>query len=178
MHGADPRRPFRPVYDPQTGHGPTRDPRPGEVALQDMNLDPFARLTLVLCRWHFQTFASPESQGWLVALRCATAHVGPDAAGALCYDLLGVVQTLRSSRTTPIAFNTEGCPCCRDWLTPVERQIIQMIDALRHNQQGRARTLAQLLCDGTPDSHLLAVAETYLRRHAPDYAQTAAFSSV
>ena len=55
---------------------------------------------------------------------------------------------------------------------------MQMIDALRHNQQGRARTLAQLLCDGTPDSHLLAVAETYLRHHAPDYAQTAAFSPV
>jgi len=65
----------------------------------------------------------------LIALRCATAQVGPDAAGALCYDLLGVVQTLRSSRTTPIAFNAESCPCCRDWLTAEERQIMQMIDA-------------------------------------------------
>ncbi|WP_322892296.1 hypothetical protein [Yoonia sp. 72] len=141
-----------------------------------MNLDPFARLTLVLLRWHFQTFAVPESQGWLVALRCATAHVGPDAAGALCYDLVGVVQTLRSSRTTPIAFNSESCPCCRDWLTPSERQIMQMIDALRHDQEGRARTLAQFLCDGAPDSNLLAVTQTYLRRHTPYSAQKAAFS--
>ncbi|ARU01919.1 hypothetical protein [Yoonia vestfoldensis] len=176
MHGADPRRPFRPVYDPQADHGPKRDPRPGEVALQDIGLDPFARLTLVLLRSHFQTFAVPESQGWLIALRCATAQVGPDAAGALCYDLLGVVQTLRSSRTTPIAFNAESCPCCRDWLTPAERQIMQMIAALRHNHQGRARTLAQLLCDGAPDSQLLAVTETYLRRNAPDFAHGAAYS--
>jgi hypothetical protein len=178
MSGASPRPPFRPVYTPPSDapHGPSRSPRPDEIAVDDLAPDPFARLTLALLRWHFQTFAAPECQGWLVALRLATTHVGPEAAGPLCYDLVAVVQTLRSSRTTPIAFNSESCPCCRVWLTAEERQIMQMLAALRGDLHGRARTLAQLLCDGTPDSNLLPVAEAYLRRNALDLSLTAGFA--
>ncbi|MGY6697697.1 MAG: hypothetical protein ACXIUW_16955 [Roseinatronobacter sp.] len=78
-----------------------------EVHLDSQNLDQFGRLTLALIRFNFQKFAAPETHGWLLALRCATAHVGPSAAGPLCYDIATLVQTLRSSRSTAFRFNSE-----------------------------------------------------------------------
>lgn len=110
--------------------------------------DPFARLTLALMRWHFQTFATPASQGWLIALRLATSQVGPRAAGPLCYDLVALVQALRAGRSLPFRYNPEGCACCRDWLTPEERQLMGLLDALRQGRTGQARMLPQLLCGG------------------------------
>lgn len=184
MPGAEPGRPFwtrgtgpgptkgsatpRPATD-HTGHGPSRPGKPDEVHLETLAPDFFARLTLALLRWHFQTFAAPDSQGWLTALRCASAHVGPRAAGPLCYDLVALVQTLRSARTSAFAFNPEGCACCRVWLTPEERRLMELMDALRSGQTGRARALVQMLCDGAPSDDLIAAAETYLRRHSPEF---------
>lgn len=141
--------------------------RPGERAVADLGLDPFAELTLALARLHFQTFADPASQGWLAALHLATARVGPRAAGALCYDLVALVQALRSARASAFRFNPEPCACCRAWATPEERQLMDLLAALRAGRTGLARTLVQLLCDGRPDEGVLAMAELYLTRHAP-----------
>lgn len=156
-----------PFWPRRNGHGATRPGRPAEVHVSTLAPDSFASMTLALMRWHFQTFAAPETQGWLMALRCATTHVGPRAAGPLCYDLVALVQALRSARSSPFNFNPEGCACCRVWLTPEERRLMELLEALRHNQTGRAKALVQMLCDGAPDADFLAIAEVYLRRHAP-----------
>lgn len=172
MSGADPL----PHPRPEQGAGGAgwahralgqRPGRPDEVPVAALGLDPFARLTLALMRLHFQTFSDPESQSWLQALRLATAHVGAPRAGALCYDVVGLVQALRTARTSPFRFNPDGCACCRDWLTPEERHICELLEALRFGRMGRARTLVQLLCDGSPDEDLVAVAEMYLHHNAP-----------
>ncbi|MFN6977169.1 MAG: hypothetical protein ACK4OP_03525 [Gemmobacter sp.] len=144
-----------------------RPGRPDEIALDSLMPDPFARLTLSLLRWHFQTFAAPASQGWLRALHCATLHAGPNAAGALCYDLVAVVQALRATRRSSFRFNPEGCACCRVWLTPDERRLVEMIGAVRAGRLGRAQALGQILCDGNPAENLIAMTEVYLNRHAP-----------
>lgn len=148
--------------------GATRAGKPDEVHLDSLNLDPSGRLTLALMRFHFQTFAAPETHGWLLALRCATAQVGPHAAGPLCYDIVTLVQTLRSSRSTAFRFNSEGCACCRVWLTPEERQMMELVQALRQRRTGRARTVVQMLCEGAQGEQLIAAIEQYLRQHAPE----------
>lgn len=181
MSGAEPRppsgprpqaqgsaRPRPPATTVAAAHsGATRPGRPDEVPLAALAPDRFARLTLALLRHHFQTFAAPETQGWLTALRRATTQVGPDVAGRLCYDVAVLVQALRGARRSAFRFNPEGCGCCRDWLTAEERQLMELLDALRQGQTGRARTLVQLLCDGVPDDDLLRTAAAYLQRHAP-----------
>lgn len=157
------------IPDPAGQHGSARPGRPDEVHLSSLAADDFARMTLALMRWHFQTFAAPETQGWLMALRVASAQVGPRGAGAFCYDLVALVQALRAARSSPFRFNPESCACCRDWLTPEERQMMALLEALRRGQTGRARTLVQLLCDGNPDGDLIAMAEVYLRHNAPEH---------
>lgn len=148
--------------------GPTRGGQPDEVHLDSLNLDLFGRLSLTLIRFHFQTFAAPETHGWLLALRCATAHVGPRAAGPLCYDIVTLVQTLRSSRSTAFRFNSEGCACCRVWLTPEERQLMELVQALRQGRTGRARAVVQMLCEGAQGEELIAATQQYLHQHAPE----------
>lgn len=152
---------------------PTRAGRPGEVAVETLCLDPFARLTLVLLRFHFQTFAQPDSQGWLTALRAATVHVGPRAAGPLCYDLVALVQALRHARRSCFNFNRPDCGCCSGWLTVEERQLMQVLSAVRRGQKGAALTHALLLCEGNAAEDLVAMAEVYARRYAPDGAPPA-----
>lgn len=170
MPSVEPRPPFRSQAQAQGPIcGPARRGLPGEAHLSTLAPDPFARLTLALMRFHFQTFTTPETQGWLLALGFATTHVGSRAAGPLCYDLVALVQALRAARSSGFAFNSEGCACCRVWLTPEERRLMELIDALRQSQIGRARTLVQMLCDGVPSDDLMAMAEIYLRRHAPEF---------
>jgi hypothetical protein len=117
---------------------------------------------LALMRWNFQTFAQPGSQSWLMALRVASAHVGATEAGALCYQVTGLVQALRRARATPVAFNPEGCACCRDWVTPDERRLLALLDALARRQSGQAALHAQILCDGAQGDALIAAAQSLL----------------
>lgn len=184
MSGAESRPPFRPenqarpLHDSarraSSGHAaapqiPHNSVRPDEVHVTALPLDAFARLTLALMRLQFQTFAVPETHGWLMALRRATTHVGPRAAGGLCYDLVALVQALRLSRASPFAFNPDGCTNCRVWLTPDERRMMELLDALRNGRTGRARAVAQMLCDGATGDDLIAMAESYLRHNAPAF---------
>lgn len=164
MPGADPRRPI--AQNDAHAH-PTRPGRPDEVSVASLALDPFADLTLALLRLHFQTFAQPDSQGWLMALRRASASAGADRAGALCFDLVAMVQALRGARTSSFHFNPDGCAGCRAWATPEERRLMDLIGALRLGRIGHARAVVQMLCDGMPDTDLLVMADLYVRRHAP-----------
>lgn len=176
MPGAEPwrRGPRRAPGSPRdSDKAARRPPRPGEVALDAIAPDPFARLTLALMRWHFQTFVTPESQGWLMALRHATIHLGVSGAGPLCYDVVALVQALRNSRCTAVAFNPEGCACCRVWLTSPERQLLELLDALRGARTGRARATAQLLCDGDSGTELFGMAQIYVHRQAPEFSRAA-----
>lgn len=165
MSGADPDP--RPNAQPGAPGRHRQDGRPGEQPLAELGLGPFAELTLALMRLHFQTFADPGSQGWLRALHLATERVGPRAAGALCYDLVALVQALRTARVSAFRFNPETCACCRTWATPEERQLMELLAALRAGRTGSARALVQILCDGRPDEDLLTMADLYLTRHAP-----------
>lgn len=152
----------RPSFEGVAQHGQTRAGRPDEVHLDSLALDPFLRLTLSLLRWHFQTFAEPAGHGWLMALRVAASNVGPARAGALCYDVVALVQILRGVRRSPVSFNSEACACCRVWLTPDERRLIEILVQLRKGNLRHARLPAQLLCDGMINEELLAGCENYL----------------
>lgn len=157
----------RPQFPRRRSHVPSREGRPDEIHLDDLRLDPFERLTLALLRWHFQNLAQPDSHGWLMAMRVAAAHVGSRQAGVLCYDIVGALQSLRMARKTPVSFNPEGCGCCRVWVTPDERRLVELLKALRKGQQGQAQIIAQVLCDGVPDTPLLASMQVLLTHHAP-----------
>lgn len=157
--GAPERRGFLP--DPMRRPG-----RPEEWRLDDLDLTPFQHLTLQLCRWHFHAFHVPDSQGWLTALQVATGVVGPAQAGALCYDVVALVEALRAVRRSTFRFNPEACAGCRRWITPDERRLLALLGAVARGQEGRAQTEAQLLCDGSPNPDLVAVARCYAARHA------------
>ena len=101
--GAPERHPLR--ADPVRRPG-----RPEEWRLDDLGLTPFQHLTLRLCRWHFHAFNAPESQGWLRALQLATGEVGAVQAGALCYDVVALVEALRAVRRSTFASTPRPAP--------------------------------------------------------------------
>lgn len=167
MHGHNRARGRARLQFPHSAaYGPARAGKPDEVHLDHLAPDRFARLTLALLRWYFTNFAQPDSHGWLTALRVATAQVGSRQAGVLCYDVAVVVQALRMARTTPVSFNSEACACCRVWLAPDERRLLELLTALRNGQHGQARIISQLLCDGVPDAALLSSMQVLLTHHA------------
>lgn len=63
---------------------PRRPGKPDEVHPESLRPDPFARLKLALMRWHFQSFAMPESHGRLTALRHARRGRAQVLAQLLC----------------------------------------------------------------------------------------------
>jgi hypothetical protein len=98
-------------------------------------------------------------------MRVAAANLGPDRAGRLCHDVVTLIQTLRVSRATTFSFNSEGCACCRIWLTPDERRLMELLDAMHKNLDGRARTITQFLCDGVCNEDLMIAARYFVTRH-------------
>jgi hypothetical protein len=144
---------------------PRRELRAGEARIEDLDLDRFAHLTLALLRSYCQTFAAPPSQGWLQAIEIATRHAGSDRAPSLCYDLLAVIQALRSSRRSVFTFSNPDCPCCRPIVAAEERQLLAMLEALRRGHRGQAATHALLVCEGQSAERLLEAASRYLQRH-------------
>jgi hypothetical protein len=158
------------------GGVPPRALRVGETRLEALGLDGFAHLTLLLLRRYCQTFAIPQSQGWLGALEVATRHSGPDRAPSLCHDLLVVIQALRASRRSVFTFSNPDCQCCRSVVTAEERQLLAMIEALRRGHGGQAATHALLVCEGQTAEGLLAAARRYLARHDLPEASAAGLS--
>lgn len=149
------------------GRDPVRRPgRPEEWALDDLALPPFQHLVLQLCRWHFHAFTLPESQGWLNALRLAGSVVGPVRAGALCYDVVALVEALRRTRRSVFQFNPEACAGCRHWTTADERRLLGLLEAVERGQTGRAQTCAQLLSDGYLNPDLVDATRHVTSRHA------------
>ena len=153
-------------------HMASRAGHPDEVHCDTLSIDPFARLSLALMRLHFLNFAEPDRHGWLMALRVASAHVGPRRAGGLSYDIVAVVQSLRMARKSTVSFNSETCACCRVWLGPDERRLMGLLDAVRHGRMGPARIMTQLLCDGEQDAALLASVADLLTHNAPNFETT------
>lgn len=123
-------------------------------------------LFLGLARHLFQSFAVPESQGWLRAMHLAEARFGPDIAGPLCFDLVASVQAMRQCRSGVFRFSNPDCPCCRDVVTPHERLLLSVLHALENGRADEARAHAVLLCEGAEPAPFLAVAARLVARHA------------
>lgn len=151
--------------------------RPGESRLCDADYDPFARLSLDLMRYHFQTFAVPHSQGWLRALIRATAVVGPQAAGPLCYDVVTVIQTLRVQRSSVFCYSNPDCALCCTVLTSDERRMTDVLEGIRARMPGRAQAAAMILCEAGDADLLVAAIQVYVTRHAGPLAERDATTS-
>ncbi len=167
MPAADPFRGPRawPPCDapPDPPRGACRPGRPGKGHPDRSSPAAGARLTPAPLRLHDQARVAPGRRGWLTALRRATAQVGPHATGPLRYDLVAMIEALRSTGRSPFRFNPEDCPRFRVGPIPGERQAMEFLGAVRGTQTGRTRAQAEMPCDGNPAEDPIALARAYPR---------------
>ena len=125
-----------------------RPPRAGETPLAALAPDGFEMTVLAIIRHLFTSFANPAGHGWLKAVTIAECALASEAPGALFLDIVRVVQGVRLSRRSTLAFSNPECVCCAAVLTEPERHLMQAMMAVRRGHIGIARTHAMLLCEG------------------------------
>ncbi|MBL3569967.1 hypothetical protein DSD19_14860 [Rhodovulum sp. BSW8] len=119
---------------------------------------------LTVARHFFQSFAKPQSEGWIRALAAAEQRFRPGMHAASAADmavrLLAALQELRAARTSGFRFSNPDCPGCAARLTEQERQFMDVLIALRRGKRSKAHAAAMMLCEGNPtDSFLRAMAD-------------------
>ncbi|NUB44328.1 hypothetical protein GEU84_008035 [Fertoebacter nigrum] len=134
-------------------------PHPGDMPLEQAGLDGFETGLLALLRHFCASFATPETQGWVLAFRIAVERWGPRDGPATGQALLAVAQAMRLTRRSVFVFSNPLCPGCRAVITPNERHMMRMIHAARRGRAGEARAEAMLLCEGQDTTHLLQAVE-------------------
>jgi hypothetical protein len=132
------------------GHSPSQD-----QTLDESGLDADEIGILAISRHYFQTFALPESQGWLHAMVIAAdrfaQHGGPEVA----YATLAAVQAMRHARTTVFHYSNPLCLHCRNVITGDECQFMATLRTIRQTQRAQSLTHAIILCEGGGTSAFL-----------------------
>lgn len=132
------------------------------MAFSEAGYDDIEESILTIARYFFQTFALPQTQSWLAALRLADIRFPDTSREEIAMDVLGAVQSMRMSRSSPFRFSNPALPGCSQIISEHERQFMCVFQAVRREQMGPARTHAMLLCEGNDSeafiTHMVAVA--------------------
>ena len=102
---------------------------------------------LTLSRYYFASFAAPQSQGWLGAVRTSKELFGSKAGPNVAVGVLEAVQAMRSTRQSCFVFNSPQCPCCANYVTSHEQSFMSTLRALARRNHEAATAHANLLCE-------------------------------
>ncbi|MEJ6404806.1 hypothetical protein [Yoonia sp. 2307UL14-13] len=125
-----------------------RLPEAKETPLAEAHFDDVEKSILAIARYFFQSFAAPQSQGWMAALDLAEATFGDLDGPIIATRLLTTMRAVRYARRSVFSFNCQSCETCAAILTEQERRLIAALQAIRGGQIGRAQTELLMLCEG------------------------------
>ncbi|MFQ6552761.1 hypothetical protein AAD018_010525 [Aestuariibius insulae] len=127
---------------------------------------------LEIARLYWQTFAMPQSQSWLTASIRADRGFRGRQGGEVAMKTLAAVQAMRMSRVSCFRFNAPDCPGCSQIVSEHERQFMSVLQAVREDRPGAARTHAMLLCEGNETEPLISSMAMLARAASPVSAGT------
>ena len=133
-----------------------RSPEPKEMLLAEADFDDVEKSILAIARYFFQSFAAPQSQGWMAALDLAEATFGDPDGPLIATRLLTTMRAMRYARRSLFSFNCQSCETCAAILTEQERRLITALSAVRNGQIGRAQTELLMLCEGNDITQVIA----------------------
>ncbi|NDW00921.1 hypothetical protein [Salipiger sp. PrR002] len=140
-----------------TPQGPGHARCGGSAGISDLTgLGRHDLTVLMIARYFFQSFAHPQSEGWLRAMSGAEQVLGPQEAPEVVFAVLRAVQEMRHARRNPFNFSNPDCPGCAARLCGHERLFLNIFRAMRRGRQGDAEAHALLLCEGNGVQRLIA----------------------
>ena len=128
---------------------------PKEISRDDACLDFSEDTLLTASRYYFQSFACPESQGWLRALSVTQIYFGDQVGPSIAVKLLTAMQAMRCTRRSMFQFNAPDCVRCSEILTEHERRFMAALQAIRFNDLNTAGLEIMLLCEGFESEHVV-----------------------
>ncbi|WP_370212163.1 hypothetical protein [Roseovarius sp.] len=153
---------------------------PQDSLLDQSPLDAAERSCLETIRHMLHSFAAPQSQAWMTAVRCADAGFAPATGPLIATQAMRYIDEVRKSRISVFHFNSAACPPCAAVLTEHERRLMLALHWARRGHPARARLELMLLCEGNEIAHAMARLTALSRALpapadvAPGPAQTAA----
>ncbi|WP_147393052.1 hypothetical protein [Paracoccus siganidrum] len=136
-----------------TGH---RHHRPGAPDQRLPRLQPTEAAVLTVARHFFQSFARPETEGWLAAFDHAARFFGAEDGPRIAISVLQSVQRMREARRSCFHFSNPDCPHCAEVIGESERHFIGAFRGMAHGRLSEAYGHALILCEGHDADPLLA----------------------
>lgn len=126
--------------------------RDKEIQCACAGLDDDEDIILTLARFHFETFAVPEFQSWMLCFDFAARHFGPNDGAVITQRLFLAIQAMRCTRRSLFSFNAPLCAACSEVLTEHERRLMAVIKSTRQKRFGAMKMELMMLCEGNDTS--------------------------
>ncbi len=134
------------AHSPSDTRNAHQNARPRTVA--DAGFAPDMTAALTIIRHVFQSFALPESHGWVRAFELAYRAFPERASAEIGVAALAIVRSLSMTRQNGFGFCNPDCRSCSRLLSPDEFQLMSLLNALRTGEGSAIQAHAMLLCEG------------------------------
>lgn len=117
------------------------------------------KYVLQIARHFMQSFAVPESQGWIRAFGAAHECYPDETAPNFAIAVFALLQNLRATRGSGFQFCNPDCARCAAHLSEDERRLMEVVIAVGQGKRSDAHAAALILCEGTAPDGLFAAAD-------------------
>lgn len=132
---------------------------PGVRARRELALLPFEQDILTVSRYFFETYEAPDTQCWMRAFMESEQRFPPPFGATIAHAVHLTITALHTARGGVLSYFPAQDPMADRAVTPAERQLIEVLRAVRAEDVEKAEWSALLLCHGGDSEEFLAAME-------------------
>lgn len=119
-----------------------------DVLISDLHYEDDELVVLTVMRYFFVSFTKPETEAWAEAIRFSIAYFGFSTGSQVASSVLCILQSMRQSRQSCFHFQSPSCLCCKKFITPNERCLMNAFKFLRQGASETVNAYLMILTEG------------------------------
>ena len=119
-----------------------------DVLISDLHYEDDELVVLTVMRYFFVSFTKPETEAWAEAIRFSIAYFGFSTGSQVASSVLCILQSMRQSRQSCFHFQSPSCSCCKKFITPNERCLMNAFKFLRQGASETVNAYLMILTEG------------------------------
>lgn len=132
---------------------------PGVRARRELALLPLEQDFLTVSRFFFETYETPETQCWMCAFMEAEQKFPPPFGATIAHAIHLTITALQDARSGTFSYFEARDAMADRAVTPAEKQLIEVMRAVRSADIEKAEWTALMLCNGGESKYFLAAME-------------------
>ncbi len=119
-----------------------------DVLISDLHYEDDELVVLTVMRYFFVSFTKPQTEAWIDAIQFSIAYFGFSTGSQVAANVLCILQTMRLSRQSCFHFQSPSCLCCKKFITPNERCLMNAFKFLRQGASETVNAYLMIVTEG------------------------------